>query len=438
MQPRLTLTYYDDAGRPTRVDVTSRRFTIGRDLSNDLMIEHSSLSRRHALIEGFDNVLRISDCGSINGTFVNGNRLQFPVELCDGDVINLAEACEIEVELNKEEPNPLVDAVRSNEIQPLSHEAMKELDRSMAARSAPRVKGAAATNYSTNSSRRGAGLLDRLDLRIILPGITLMILVLVGLVIALKGSGVNPKPLPDRPIMVNRETPVPAGTLDTPSEKPPMPADSSGAAQLRTEIDDELDEVEKNTLTVMRDISLRDSNPVLTQSNDQEIYKKIQSYRGSARLRDNLRLMKSRGIPQLAAAAKARGIKMPLLVFAALARVDKEGQGDPVAAAMDLIPDLAKNQIYLAKDMAHDNLLALAATDPSSGGAMALRDAIAALSNKHSDKGVQAIRNVWYLRDVGVLKPSAFDLVMRFLAIGAIAQNPQHYGIDAERLSFDH
>ena len=438
MQPRLTLTYYDDAGRRTRVDVTSRRFTIGRDLSNDLMIEHSSLSRRHALIEGFDNVLRISDCGSINGTFVNGNRLQFPVELCDGDVINLAEACEIEVELNKEETNPLVDAGRSNEIQPLSHEAMKALDRSMAARSAPRVKGAAATNYSTNGSRRGAGLLDRLDLRIILPGITLMILVLVGLVIALKGSGVNPNPLPDRPIMVNRETPVPAGTLDNPSEKPPTPAESSGSAQPRTEIDDELDEVEKNTLTVMRDISLRDSNPVLTQSNDQEIYKKIQSYRGSARLRDNFRLMKSRGIPQLAAAAKARGIKMPLLVFAALARVDKEGQGDPVAAAMDLIPDLAKNQIYLAKDMAHDNLLALAATDPSSGGAMALRDTIAALSNKSSDKGVQAIRNVWYLRDVGVLKPSAFDLVMRFLAIGAIAQNPQHYGIDAERLTFDH
>lgn len=441
MQSQLTLTYYDDAGRLKRASVTSSRFTIGRDPENDLVIDRTSLSRRQALIESFEDTFQISDCGSSNGTFVNGNRVEFPVELHDGDLINLAEVCELEVELNNGEASASIDAGWANESVPLSHEDFRAIDRKLAAQSAPPVKTAAASTNAKTAGAGGSTLFDGLNLRLIGPVVALMILALVAIVIALRGhSGSNRNASDNRMIVVARETPdaLPTSPSGRVPEQDPAPVESATvASQPRNAIDDELDEVEKNTLIVMRAISLRDSNPVLTQQNDQEIYERIKTYKNSARLSENLRLMKSRGIQQLAAGAKARGIKLPLLVLAGLARVDKDGHGDPIAAAEQLMPDLARNQIYLAKDLAHDNLLALAATDPSSGGGMALRDSIAALSKKRSDKGVQAIRNVWYLRDSGILKPQAFDLVMRFLAIGAIAQNPRHFGIDVERLTFD-
>jgi hypothetical protein len=46
------------------------------------------------------------------------------------------------------------------------------------------------------------------------------------------------------------------------------------------------------------------------------------------------------------------------------------------------------------------------------------------------------IRNVWFLHENQKLSPQAYDLVLRFLSIGAIAQNPRRYGIEAEPLIF--
>jgi FHA domain len=424
MQSQLTLTYYDDAGRLTRVNVASRRFTIGRDPENDLVIKRTGLSRRQALIESFDNTLQISDCGSSNGTFVNGNRVEFPIELRDGDVIDLGGVCEVEVQLDNGRATAPAETSWANESVPLSHEGLRAIDRGLAAQ-APGGSRSTAADKPKAVASENSSLFDGLGLHIIVPVVAVMILALVAVVIALKGSGNKKQEVFDRGARIHSETPV-VSPLPSPLESMTV------IAQPRTEIEDELDEVEKDTLAVMRAISLRDPNPVLTQQNDKEIYEKIKTYKGSATLRDNLRLMKSRGIPQLAGAAKARGVRLPLLVFAALARVDKDGHGDPVAVAGELIPNLARNQVFLAKDLAQDNLLALAATDPSSGGGMALRDAIAELTKKRRDQGVQSIRNVWYLRDNGTIRPPAFDLVLRFLAIGAIAQNPRHFGIEAE------
>lgn len=422
MTTELVLKYYDDSGRLVCVKVDSPRFTIGRDPESDLVIRNSSLSRRHALIEKVGNVFRLADCNSSNGTFLNGTPVDFSLELNDRDVINLGEAHELDVELKTVNDGPVSNRAWTSESRPLSYDAMRALDRDLSARNAPRVKV---------QSGGASSLLDKLDLRIVLPIITVMLVGLLALVLALRGPTADRASQRDEPRLAVTATREPPRTVST-----PIPVASPVVTQPASEMDDELDEVEKNTLAVMRAISLRDTNPVLTQPNDREIYERVKSYKGSASLRENLRMMKSRGVAELAGPAKAQGIKPALLVFAALAYVDKSGRGDPVAVARELIPQLARNQVYLAKDMAHDNLLAFAATDSSTGGPMALRDEIAALSKRSRDKAVQTIRNVWYLRDAGVLKPPAFDLVLRFLAIGAIAQNPSHYGIDAEPLAF--
>src|SRR2546425_5281190 len=83
---RLTLTLPPTLGSE-KVEVDTKRFTIGRTPENDLVIEDTSLSRRHALIENFEGRFNLSDCGSSNGTFINGRPVTALTELSDWDVL---------------------------------------------------------------------------------------------------------------------------------------------------------------------------------------------------------------------------------------------------------------------------------------------------------------------------------------------------------------
>lgn len=46
--------------------------TIGRDPSNDIMVDSSTVSRRHALVRSTADGWLLMDAGSSNGTYVNG------------------------------------------------------------------------------------------------------------------------------------------------------------------------------------------------------------------------------------------------------------------------------------------------------------------------------------------------------------------------------
>ena len=39
-------------------------------------------------------------------------------------------------------------------------------------------------------------------------------------------------------------------------------------------------------------------------------------------------------------------------------------------------------------------------------------------------------RSVWFLREKNAVTPEAYDLVVRLLAVGVIAQNPRQYGAE--------
>ncbi len=62
--------------------------TIGRE-GCDITLGDPDVSRRHAEIEISNATLLISDLGSTNGTFVNGERIDQPRELRDGDEIRI-------------------------------------------------------------------------------------------------------------------------------------------------------------------------------------------------------------------------------------------------------------------------------------------------------------------------------------------------------------
>jgi hypothetical protein len=73
------------------------RCSIGRGAENDVVINVTGISRRHAIIAHYSDGAQISDCGSQNGTFVNGRQIFGSVILADGDIISLGEVCEIRV-----------------------------------------------------------------------------------------------------------------------------------------------------------------------------------------------------------------------------------------------------------------------------------------------------------------------------------------------------
>ncbi len=68
--------------------------TIGRDRENDIALEDTTVSRRHAILLFSDGRWLVEDRGSANGTFVNGLRVPYgsPHPLRHGDRIGVGSA----------------------------------------------------------------------------------------------------------------------------------------------------------------------------------------------------------------------------------------------------------------------------------------------------------------------------------------------------------
>jgi class 3 adenylate cyclase len=76
------------AGRRIAVDT---QLVVGR-VDADVTIDDPLISRRHAVIRPVDGALEIEDLGSLNGTWVNGERVDGARRLGSGDVIRVGDA----------------------------------------------------------------------------------------------------------------------------------------------------------------------------------------------------------------------------------------------------------------------------------------------------------------------------------------------------------
>ncbi|HMI98622.1 MAG TPA: FHA domain-containing protein [Gaiellaceae bacterium] len=64
---------------------------IGRE-GAAITIDDSELSRRHAAVRPVEGGIEIEDLGSLNGTYVNGRRIDAPTRLAGGDSIKLGQS----------------------------------------------------------------------------------------------------------------------------------------------------------------------------------------------------------------------------------------------------------------------------------------------------------------------------------------------------------
>lgn len=75
-----------------RIELHEGRYVLGRQLENDIVVNDSNVSRRHAEFVSSEGIITVRDLGSTNGTKVNGVLVTGEQHLEHGDVINFGTA----------------------------------------------------------------------------------------------------------------------------------------------------------------------------------------------------------------------------------------------------------------------------------------------------------------------------------------------------------
>jgi pSer/pThr/pTyr-binding forkhead associated (FHA) protein len=75
---------YEESGRHVVVALSREWTRIGRSMAADLRFDDATVSRRHALVVSQSEGVRVLDDRSLNGVYVNGQRVEWS-RLSDGD-----------------------------------------------------------------------------------------------------------------------------------------------------------------------------------------------------------------------------------------------------------------------------------------------------------------------------------------------------------------
>lgn len=89
------------------------QLNIGRDSTNEIVINDAEVSRRHARLTFQGGKYVLEDLGSTNGTFVNGQRLAGPRVLKAGEVVSFGEQIVLVFEVTTNDPGATVVSARA-------------------------------------------------------------------------------------------------------------------------------------------------------------------------------------------------------------------------------------------------------------------------------------------------------------------------------------
>ena len=107
---------------------------IGRE-NADLTLTDPEISRRHVLVRPIDRGIEVEDLGSMNGTFVNGERIEGTVELTVGGNIRVGTS-EIEVVLDLAAPTVVGGAIPAGD-PTQTREVIPDVDRTVVRETPP-------------------------------------------------------------------------------------------------------------------------------------------------------------------------------------------------------------------------------------------------------------------------------------------------------------
>jgi predicted component of type VI protein secretion system len=401
----LRLKFRDDSGDRS-VAVASAAFTVGRQSGNDLTIGDGRLSRTHLKIDRFGDVFVASDCGSSNGTTLNGAPLIEPASLRDGDRLSLG-----------------------------GFEIVAELIAAPVEERRPRRTAAAAPSENSGfSSIPTAALLAA-------PILVILALVCGGGALFFFGGGdivkkdeprITRTPVEDETPEedVPDASPTPSATRSATNDSPGSPLPTAPP------VSDETRKVEENSAKFLRKIALSDPNAFLASPQIEILKARIGPLRGSSALGANIKAVKN-SAAQFESMASAQGLKPQFLAAAALAKIGNTS-GDPIATARAMLPFLADLRISLGNSLADDNLLMMAdylRRERKEG--RSLQSILEGIPRSDiGDADPREIRTIWFLRKNKKISEEGYELALRFLAIGTIMQNPGDFNVKAEPITF--
>ncbi len=437
---RLWLNFCDEKGNLQKVEVHQDKFSIGRHSDNDLRINQLNLSRFHLKIERFGEVFVASDLGSSNGTTINGKRLTEPVALKNGDEINCGGGFVIKIELESvcdglnenQFPNKLSQSTSDNEFNRASQTQQKNQLQNV---------------ISSQTSLQQAFPMSFFALA---PLLSLIVLAFIGAFIFFF---MDERKQADESISkIDRETKF-AKSQDEKGEvsRRRMHSDAGTGvnSNLNSQIFDDSDmkttnsssesdetvRVERNSIIFARQLALQDTNYVFTQRQIEEIRQHVKKLANSSLVTVGLKELKENR-NEIRQMAESKGLKPQLLAIASLATLEKQREKSVLANARKILPVLSSLKISLGNELTDDNLLIIAAFDQGMNGKTeAMRNLLEALG-REPRVDARKVRTVWFLRERNRISNEQYDLVLRFLAIGAISQSPKDFGFQAEPLVF--
>ncbi|HEV2864866.1 MAG TPA: FHA domain-containing protein [Pyrinomonadaceae bacterium] len=404
MRPAIILTFRDDDGVWHELEVGRRRFTIGSGADNDLVIRTPAVSRRHAVIENHGGGVLAYDCQSSRGTLLNNAPLRGSAVLRSGDLLTLGGACDITVKLRTPSDPPA------------------RAERPASAPPPPAANNPGGRTPSDPRPRHDdAPALSPLGAqpRTVLAAAAAILLILV--------AGF---------VLLARRQPSPAAGVNAPrahSEAPPVQtgAESPAVAEPGDPARPGDEELERDAVRAVQHASGQNRPYAFPPDALRDIARHIEQYRQSSRLRDAFVSMQ-RDARSVATAARDAGVEPDLVMYAALAQSD--GGRDPSATARAMIPQLAQLRETFGGGDPDGCLIILAAYTDGVGSRRS--HPLLATIRRLVRRSPFAERNVWFLRERGGLSDAAYDLVIRTVAVGTIAQDPRRYGVQADPLVY--
>ncbi len=424
----LWLIYKDMDGGEKRTVVDTPRFAIGRHSENELSITDSRLSRQHLLIESRADEFFVSDLGSSNGTELNGAKLSDATLLKSGDSLSLGGLI-IEIEIVAPEPeaasNAAPDAAEPAPEQPTNP---------------PQAAPTAAVSHDDNGFPKSFFIIAPIFALVILTGVAILVFLSAGRSNPTDNTNFIYSGDPDDPPKNRKEknTSVPGGSNEASNVLPsnvilPVNTGNGNADPTSTSNLGDTGKTEQNAASFLRRAAQNDGKAFITGQQAKIVDAQIKSLSSSSALAENINAGK-RNAAQLKAIAASKNLKPQLLAIAAITKLGNS-KGDVLQAAQSMAEVLGRLGTQIGSELGDDCLLMMSAYDQGAAGDfMKMRNMLQDVASK-SQESSRAIRTIWFLKQNGKISDEQYNFAVRFLAIGAISQNPKDYGVNAEALA---
>lgn len=423
----LILKFTDENGEAKEILVEGEVFEIGRHSDNDLSIGNSAISRQHLKIELFSHIYTVTDVGSTLGTTLNGEKLDEPKVLKNGDLLLLGDDLEIEIVLDEDE-NAEEDS----------------------ADVAPPVSSSSA------SASAGGGSSVPNSVFYLAPLFGLFLLLGVGGLVIYSSSSSKPendktendggfnysndrRKNPDEDILGSGETPTKTvtpetkPTNETTGNDPPIETSTPDNSNSTPKGSEDLAKIEVSSAKLLQKIAQNDPKAFLTGGQQQIVKARIDQLKNSSALAANIKSAKANAA-RITAIANEKNVKPQFLAVAAIAKMGNSS-GDVAATAQNMADVLDEMSRNVGTERADDALLTIASYEQGvAGKTLEMRNMLQGLESKFPGSS-RRIRTIWFLKEKNLITDAQFQAALTFLAVGTIAQNPKDFGVSADALN---